>query len=200
MDGSQSPPLKFDQVEYQTQFEPPKTKPTTDNQRRRRRPADASGCRRAGRGRGLRHLLVRRTAAISNRPTTPISAPTASRSRRRWRATSPRSRSATTSGSRLATCWCASIRATTDRARQREPPISRTRRPPPPTSTPSSRSSRRRSPQAQAAVDFAEQELKRYDDLARTGAGSAQRQQQTTSDLAQRPAPRFRPRRRISTC
>ena len=37
VDGSQSPSLKFDQVEYQTRFEPPKTTQTTDNQRRRRR-------------------------------------------------------------------------------------------------------------------------------------------------------------------
>ena len=37
MDGSQSPPLKLDQVEYQTRFEPPPTKRATDNQRRRRR-------------------------------------------------------------------------------------------------------------------------------------------------------------------
>ncbi len=37
MDGSQSPPLKFDQVEYQTHVEPPKAKRITDNQRRRRR-------------------------------------------------------------------------------------------------------------------------------------------------------------------
>jgi membrane fusion protein (multidrug efflux system) len=37
VDGSQTPPLKFDQVGYQTQFEPPKTKRAADNQRRRNR-------------------------------------------------------------------------------------------------------------------------------------------------------------------
>jgi membrane fusion protein, multidrug efflux system len=42
--------------------------------------------------------------------------------------------------------------------------------------------------QAQAAVTFSEQEAKRYSDLARTGVGSAQRQQQTESELAQRRA------------
>ena len=44
--------------------------------------------------------------------------------------------------------------------------------------------------QAQAAVRrhlFSEQEFKRYNDLASTGAGSAQRQQQAQSDLGQRP-------------
>ena len=42
--------------------------------------------------------------------------------------------------------------------------------------------------QAQAALSFSEQESKRYNDLARTGAGSAQRQQQAQSDLDQRRA------------
>jgi membrane fusion protein (multidrug efflux system) len=42
--------------------------------------------------------------------------------------------------------------------------------------------------QAEAAVAFSEQEFKRYNDLARTGVGSAQRQQQAQSDLAQRRA------------
>ena len=36
MDGLQAPPLKFDQVEYQTKFEP-KPKPVTDKRRLRRR-------------------------------------------------------------------------------------------------------------------------------------------------------------------
>jgi membrane fusion protein (multidrug efflux system) len=42
--------------------------------------------------------------------------------------------------------------------------------------------------QAEAAVAFSEQEFKRYADLAHTGVGTAQRQQQTESDLAQRRA------------
>ena len=37
MDGSQTPSLKFEQADYQTRFEPPKSKRTTDNQRRRKR-------------------------------------------------------------------------------------------------------------------------------------------------------------------
>jgi len=40
----------------------------------------------------------------------------------------------------------------------------------------------------QAAVTFSEQELKRYGDLARTGVGTAQRQQQAQSDVAQKKA------------
>jgi membrane fusion protein, multidrug efflux system len=42
--------------------------------------------------------------------------------------------------------------------------------------------------QAQAALAFSDQESKRYNDLARTGAGSMQRQQQAQSDLDQRRA------------
>jgi membrane fusion protein (multidrug efflux system) len=42
--------------------------------------------------------------------------------------------------------------------------------------------------QAEAATAFAQQEYGRYADLARTGVGSAQRQQQAHSDLAQRRA------------
>src|SRR6476646_2214022 len=37
VDGSQTPPLKFEQVDYQTHFEPPKTRRATDNRRRRTR-------------------------------------------------------------------------------------------------------------------------------------------------------------------
>ena len=37
MDGSSAPPLKFDQVEYQTSFDPPKPQKASDNRRRRRR-------------------------------------------------------------------------------------------------------------------------------------------------------------------
>ena len=37
VDGSQSPSVKFDRVEYQASFDPPKTKRASDNQRRRRR-------------------------------------------------------------------------------------------------------------------------------------------------------------------
>jgi membrane fusion protein, multidrug efflux system len=40
----------------------------------------------------------------------------------------------------------------------------------------------------QAAIAFAEQEQKRYADLARTGVGSAQRNQQASSDLEQKKA------------
>ena len=58
MDGSQTPPLKFDQVEYQTRFEPPKTKRTTDNRRRRKRLLTMLGAFVLVAGRGLRHLLV----------------------------------------------------------------------------------------------------------------------------------------------
>ena len=40
----------------------------------------------------------------------------------------------------------------------------------------------------QAAMNFAEQELQRYGELARTGVGTAQRSQQAQSDLAQKKA------------
>ncbi|MBV8393525.1 MAG: HlyD family secretion protein, partial [Alphaproteobacteria bacterium] len=40
----------------------------------------------------------------------------------------------------------------------------------------------------QATIAFSEQEQKRYGELARTGVGSAQRNQQATSDLAQKKA------------
>jgi membrane fusion protein, multidrug efflux system len=59
--------------------------------------------------------------------------------------------------------------------------------------------------QAQAAVDsdqagvtFSEQELARYGDLARTGAGSTQRQQQAQSDLVQKKAMLDRDRAALS--
>ena len=50
----------------------------------------------------------------------------------------------------------------------------------------------------QAAVTFSEQELARYGDLARTGAGSTQRQQQAQSDLLQRKAVLDRDRAALS--
>ena len=187
MDGSQSPSLKFDQVEYQTQFEAPKTKRTTDNQRRRRRWLTilAAVVLVVGAGYGTywfaygRHFESTNDAYLG--ADSVVIAPkvggyvteVAVGDNQRVKAgdvlvrIDPRDYQTAFDSAAADLANAQATAANIDaQLQEQQATIS----------------------QAQAAVDFAEQDAKRYADLARTGAGSAQRQQQTTSDLAQRRA------------
>jgi membrane fusion protein (multidrug efflux system) len=187
VDGSQSPPLKFDQVEYQTRFEPPKTKRTTDNRRRRTRLLTmlAAVVLVAGGSYGTYWYLVGRHFESTNDAYLGADSVTiapkvagyvtelAVQDNQRVHAgdvlvrIDPRDyRTALDSAAAdldNARATAANIDA---QIKEQQSAIA----------------------QAQAAVVFSEQEFKRYADLARTGAGSTQRQQQTEADLAQRRA------------
>jgi membrane fusion protein (multidrug efflux system) len=187
VDGSQSPELKFDQVEYQTHFEPPKTKRTTDNQRRRRRLLMllAAVVLVLGAGYGTywfaygRHFETTNDAYLGADSVTIAPkvagyvAEVAVGDNQRVKAgdvlvrIDPRdyetALASATADLENARATAANIDA---QIREQQATIA----------------------QAQAAVSFAEQEAKRYTDLAKTGVGTTQRQQQTESDLAQRRA------------
>lgn len=187
MDGSQSPALKFDRVEYQTQFEPPKTKRTTDNQRRRNRLLMilAAVVLVAGVSYGTywfaygRHFESTNDAYLGADSVTIAPkvggyvAEVAVGDNQRVKAgdvlvrIDPRDYRTALD---RATADLENARATAANidAQLEEQQATIT--------------------QAQAAVAFSEQEFRRYNDLARTGVGSAQRQQQAESDLAQRRA------------
>lgn len=187
MDGSQSPPLKVEQVEYQTRFEPPKTKRATDNQRRRKRLLAmlAAVALVAGVGYGSywfaygRHFETTNDAYLG--ADSVVIAPkvagyvaeVAVQDNQRVKAgdvlvrIDPRdyqtALDSATADLGNAQATVANIDA---QLKEQQAAIA----------------------QAEAAVAFSEQEFKRYNDLARTGVGSAQRQQQAQSDLAQRSA------------
>jgi membrane fusion protein (multidrug efflux system) len=187
VDGSSSPPLKFDQVEYQTSFEPPKPQKLSDNRRRRRRWLTilAAVVLTAGIGFGGYWYLVGRfyettndaylgadSVAIAPKVMGYV-ADVAVGDNQRVKAgdvlahIDPRDYQTAFDS---ATADLANAQATAAnidaQLSEQQATIA----------------------QAQAAVTFSEQEAKRYNDLARTGVGSAQRQQQTESDLAQRRA------------
>jgi membrane fusion protein (multidrug efflux system) len=187
VDGSSSPPLKFDQVEYQTSFEPPKPKPLSDNRRRRRRwlTALAAAVLVMGTGFGGYWYLVGRFYETTNDAYLGAdSVAIAPKVAGYVAEVAVGDNQQVKTGDVLAridprdyqtafdsaTADLANARATAANidAQLKEQQATIT--------------------QAQAAVSFAEQEAKRYNDLARTGVGSAQRQQQTESDLAQRRA------------
>ena len=187
MDGSQSPPLKFEQVEYQTRFEPPKTKRATENQRRRKRLLAilAAVVLVAGMGYGSywsaygRHFETTNDAYLG--ADSVVIAPkvagyvaeVAVQDNQRVKAgdvlvrIDPRDYQ-TALDSATADLGNAQATAANIDAQLKEQQAAIA--------------------QAEAAVAFSEQEFKRYNDLARTGVGSAQRQQQAQSDLAQRRA------------
>ena len=204
MDGSQSPPLKFDQAEYQTRFEPPKTKRTTDNRRRRRRLLAmlAAGVLVAGGGYGTYWVLVGRHFESTNDAYLGADSVTIAPKVSGYVAElkvqdnqrvhqgevlariDPRDYQ-TALDSAAADLQSAQANAANIDAQIKEQQSTIA--------------------QAQAAVDadqasvaFAEQEFKRYGDLAKTGVGTAQRQQQAESDLAQRRAALERDRAGLS--
>jgi membrane fusion protein (multidrug efflux system) len=187
VDGSSSPPLKFDQVEYQTSFEPPKPKQVSDDRRRRRRwlMAVASLVLVAGTGFGGYWYFIGRHYESTNdaylcADSVTIApkvmgyvAEVAVGDNQRVKAgevlvrINPRDYQTALDS---ATADLANARATAANIdallNEQTATID----------------------QAAAAAAFAQQENNRYADLARTGAGSAQRLQQAQSDLAQRKA------------
>lgn len=204
MDGSQSPPLKFEQVEYQTSFEPPKTKRTTDNSRRRKRLLMllTAFVLVAGGGYGTYWWLVGRhyettndayldadSVTIAPKVSGYVTELTVKDNQRVHRGdvlaridprdyqTALQSAEAELQGARAT---AANIDAQIE---EQQSAIA----------------------QAQAAVDadqasvtFSEQEFERYRDLAKTGVGTAQRLQQSQSELAQRRAALARDRAGLS--
>jgi membrane fusion protein (multidrug efflux system) len=187
VDGSQSPPLKFEQVEYQTRFEPPKSTRTNDNQRRRRRLLAilAAVVLVAGLGYGTywfavgRHFETTNDAYLGADSVTVAPkvggyvAEVAVQDNQPVKAgdvllrIDPRDYQ-TAVDSATADLENAKATAANIDAQLKEQQAAIT--------------------QAQAAAAFSEQEFNRYTDLARTGVGSAQRRQQAESDLAQRRA------------
>ena len=204
MDGSQSPPLKFEQVEYQTSFEPPKTKRTTDNSRRRKRLLMllTAFVLVAGGSYGTYWWLVGRhyettndayldadSVTIAPKVSGYVTELTVKDNQRVHRGdvlaridprdyqTALQSAEAELQGARAT---AANIDAQIE---EQQSAIA----------------------QAQAAVDadqasvtFSEQEFERYRDLAKTGVGTAQRLQQSQSELAQRRAALARDRAGLS--
>jgi membrane fusion protein (multidrug efflux system) len=187
VDGSSSPPLKFEQVDYQTSFEPPKPKKVSDNRRRRRRwlIALAAVVLVAGTGFGGYWYFVGRFYESTNDAYLGADSVTiapkvmgyvaevAVGDNQRVKAgdvlvrIDPRDYQTALDS---ATADLANAKATSANIdallNEQKATID----------------------QAEAAAAFAQQEYNRYADLARTGAGSAQRLQQAQSDLAQRKA------------
>ncbi len=187
MDGLSSPPIKFDQAEYQTSFEPPKGKRTADNRRQRLRwlMALAAVVLVAGVGAGGYWYLVGRFYESTNDAYLGADSVTIAPKVAGYVAeVSVGDNQRVKAGDVLgridprdyqtaldsATADLANARATAANIdamlKEQQATID----------------------QAAAAATFAQQESTRYADLARTGAGSAQRQQQAQSDLAQRKA------------
>jgi membrane fusion protein (multidrug efflux system) len=187
VDGSSSPPLKFDQAAYQTSFEPPQGRPTSDNRRRRRRwlTVLAAVVLVCGIGAGGYWYLVGRFYESTNDAYLGADSVTIAPKvagyvaevtvgdNQRVKAGDVLSRidprdyqtafDSATADLANAQATAANIDAM---LKEQQATID----------------------QATAAAAFAQQEATRYADLARTGAGSAQRQQQAQSDLAQRNA------------
>jgi membrane fusion protein (multidrug efflux system) len=186
VDGSQTPPLRFDQADYQTPFEPPKVKRTRDNRRLRKRLLAilAGAVLVAGAGYGTYWYAVGRHFESTNDAYLGADSVTVAPKvagyvtetvgdNQRVKAgdvlvrIDPRdyqtALDSATADLENATATAANIDA---QIGEQQATIA----------------------QAQAAVGFSQQEFTRYNDLARSGAGSAQRQQQAQSDLAQRRA------------
>jgi len=204
VDGSQSPPLKFDQVAHQTRFEPHKSKRTADNDRWRKRLLTllAVFVLAAGGGYGTYWGLVGRHYETTNDAYLGADSVTIAPKVAGYVAElkvqdnqrvhqgdvlariDPRDYQTALDGAKAdlesAQATAANIDAQIE---EQQSTIA----------------------QAQAAVDadqasvtFSEQEFKRYGDLARTGVGTAQRQQQSEADLAQRRAALDRDRAGLS--
>jgi membrane fusion protein (multidrug efflux system) len=194
VDGSQSPPLKFDQVEYQTHFEPPKAKRTTDNSRRRRRWLMALGTvvLVAGLGYGTYWYFVGRHFETTNDAYLGADSVTIAPKVAGYVAeVSVQDNQRVKAGDVLARIDPRDYRTAVDSATA---DLESAR------ATAANIDAQLKEQQStiaqaeaavaadQASVTFAEQEFKRYADLARTGVGTAQRQQQAQSDLTQRRA------------
>ena len=194
MDGSSSPPLKFDQVEYQTSFEPPKPKQLSDNRRRRRRwlTALAAVVLVMGTGLGGYWYVVGRFYETTNDAYLGADSVTIAPKVAGYIAElNVQDNQAVHKGDVLARIDPRDYQTAVDSARadlqsaqanaanidallkEQESTIAQ---------------AQAAVEADQAAVTFAEQELKRYADLARTGVGTAQRQQQAQSDLLQKKA------------
>jgi membrane fusion protein (multidrug efflux system) len=195
VDGlSSPPPLKFDQVDYQTSFEPPKTKQTTDRRRQRRRWLTALGALVlvVGIGAGGYWYLVGRFYESTNDAYLGADSVTLAPKVAGYIAEldaqdnqvvhkgdvlariDPRdyetARDSAAADLQNAEATAANIDAL---LKEQDSTIAQ---------------AQAALEADQAAVTFAEQELKRYGDLARTGMGTVQRQQQTQSDLSQKKA------------
>jgi membrane fusion protein (multidrug efflux system) len=187
VDGSQTPALKFDQVEYQARFEPTKTRTASDNRQRRKRLLMilAAVVLVAGAVYGAYWYAVGRHFESTNDAYLGADSVTiapkvagyvtevAVGDNQQVKAgdvlvrIDPRdyqtALASATADLENARATAANIDA---QLKEQQATIA----------------------QAQAAVDFSQQEFSRYSELARSGAGSAQRQQQAQSDLAQRRA------------
>jgi len=194
VDGSSSPPLKFDQVEYQTSFEPPKPKQLSDNRRRRRRwlTALAAVVLVMGTGLGGYWYVVGRFYETTNDAYLGADSVTIAPKVAGYIAElNVQDNQAVHKGDVLARIDPRDYQTAVDSARadlqsaqanaanidallkEQESTIAQ---------------AQAAVEADQAAVTFAEQELKRYADLARTGVGTAQRQQQAQADLLQKKA------------
>ena len=203
MDGSTAP-LKFDQVEYKTSFEPPAAKKAVDNRRRRRLLLSILGALvvMAGVGYGAYWFLVGRHYETTNDAYLDADSVTiAPKVGGYVTELNVTDNQAVHKGDVLARIdprdyQTAVDSATADREnaeatvanidaqiKEQESTIAQ---------------AQAAVEQDQASVTFSEQELARYGDLARTGAGSTQRQQQAQSDLLQKKASLERDRAALS--
>ena len=195
MDGSSSPlPLKFDQADYQTSFESPKGKRTADNRRRRRRwlMALAAAVLILGAGFGGYWYLVGRFYESTNDAYLGADSVTIAPKVMGYVAElAVQDNQAVHKGDVLARIdprdyqtardsAAADLQAAQANAANIDALLNEQQ---------STIAQAQAAVEAdQAAVTFADQELKRYADLAHTGVGSAQRQQQAQSDLSQKKA------------
>jgi membrane fusion protein (multidrug efflux system) len=202
VDGS--PPQKFDQVEYQTSFEPPKTKRTTDNSRRRRRLLTllAAFVLVAGGAYGTYWWLVGRHYETTNDAYLGADSVTIAPKVAGYVAElEVQDNQRVHQGDVLVRIDPRDYQTALDRARADLQGAQAT------AANIDAQIGEQQSTiaQAQAAVEadqasvtFSEQEFKRYADLARTGVGTAQRLQQSQSELAQRRAALDRDRAGLS--
>jgi membrane fusion protein (multidrug efflux system) len=187
VDGSSSPPLKFDQVEYQTSFEPSKPKQAVDNRRRRRQWLLALGAvvLASAVGFGGYWYLVGRFYESTNDAYLGADSVTISPKVTGYvTELNVSDNQAVHAGDVLARIdprdyQTAFDSATADLANAKATAANIDAQ---------LKEQQATIDQADAAATFAQQEYSRYADLARTGAGSAQRLQQAQSDLAQRKA------------
>jgi len=187
VDGSQTPDLKFDQIKYQTHLEPPKTKRTTDNARRRRRLLTmlAAVVLVTGTGYGTYWYVYGRHFETTNDAYLGADSVTiAPKVAGYVTAVAVGDNQRVKAGDVLARIDPRDYRTALDSAAADLENARATAA----NIDAQLKEQQATIAQAQAAVDFSQQEFNRYNDLARSGAGSAQRQQQAQSDLAQRRA------------
>jgi membrane fusion protein (multidrug efflux system) len=195
VDGSASPPpVKFDQVQFQTPLSPPKTKLTTDNRRRRRRwlAMLAAVVLVLGGGYGTYWFLVGRFYETTNDAYLSADNVTVSPKVAGYVvALNVEDNQPVKQGDVLARIdprdyqtavdsAAADLQSAEANAANIDALL---------TEQQSTIAQAKAAVEAdQATITFAEQELQRYGTLARTGVGSTQRNQQAQSDLAQKKA------------